>query len=131
FVDQAKCKELALHQVGRGAQVVFPVAGQCGLGALDTARQKRVQGIGVDSDQGYLGKHIMSSALKKVDTAVLEVARQVQTDTFEGGRDLVFDVKNNGVGIGKLSALGKQFKGHLRGVEEKLAAGKVKGISDS
>ena len=34
FVDQAKCKEIALNQIGQGSQVVFAVAGQCGLGAL-------------------------------------------------------------------------------------------------
>ena len=57
FVDQAKCKELALNQIAEGSQVVFAVAGQCGLGALDAAKEKGVQGIGVDADQGYLGDH--------------------------------------------------------------------------
>ncbi|HET9544635.1 MAG TPA: BMP family ABC transporter substrate-binding protein, partial [Gaiellaceae bacterium] len=35
FVDQAKCKEVALDQISRGSDVVFQVAGGCGLGALD------------------------------------------------------------------------------------------------
>ena len=55
FVDQAKCKEIALNQIGEGSQVVFQVAGGCGLGALDAAKEKGVQGIGVDVDQAYLG----------------------------------------------------------------------------
>ena len=42
FVDQAKCKEIALDQISRGAKVVFHVAGQCGLGALDAAKEKSV-----------------------------------------------------------------------------------------
>ena len=67
FVDQAKCKELALNQIAEGSQVVFQVAGQCGLGALDAAKEKGKQGIGVDADQGYLGDHVMTSALKKID----------------------------------------------------------------
>ena len=54
FVDQAKCKEIALNQIDEGSQVVFAVAGQCGLGALDAAKEKNVQGIGVDADQGYV-----------------------------------------------------------------------------
>ena len=62
FVAQDKCKELALNQIGEGSQVVFAVAGQCGLGALDAAKQEGAQGIGVDADQGYLGDHIMTSA---------------------------------------------------------------------
>ena len=70
FVDQAKCKEIALNQIAEGSQVVFQVAGQCGLGALDAAKEKGMQGIGVDADQAYLGDHIMTSALKKIDEAV-------------------------------------------------------------
>src|ERR671914_2138883 len=57
FVDQAKCKEIALDQIARGSQVVFQVAGGCGLGALDAAKEEGVQGIGVDADQSYLGDH--------------------------------------------------------------------------
>ena len=60
----------ALNQIAEGSVVVFQVAGQCGLGALDAAKEKSVQGIGVDADQGYLGDHIMTSAQKKVDVAV-------------------------------------------------------------
>ena len=32
FVDQAKCKEIALNQIAKGSKVEFQVAGQCGLG---------------------------------------------------------------------------------------------------
>ena len=72
FDDPAPCKELALNQIAEGAKVVFQVAGGCGLGALDAAKEKGVQGIGVDADQAYLGDHIMTSALKKVDVAVFD-----------------------------------------------------------
>src|SRR5688572_18591447 len=44
--DQAKCKELALNQIQAGSKVVFQVAGGCGLGALDAARERKVWGIG-------------------------------------------------------------------------------------
>ena len=54
FIDQAKCKEIALDQIAKGSKVVFQVAGRCGLGALDAAKEKGVQGIGVDADQAYL-----------------------------------------------------------------------------
>ena len=37
FVAQAPCKELALDQISKGSQVVFQVAGGCGLGALSAA----------------------------------------------------------------------------------------------
>ncbi len=78
FVDQAKCKEQALNHIAAGATVVFQVAGQCGLGVLSAAKEKKVWGIGVDADQGYLGTHVLTSATKKVDVAVyksIEVAK--------------------------------------------------------
>ena len=39
FLDQAKCKSIAQNQIDGGSQVVFPVAGPCGLGALDAAKR--------------------------------------------------------------------------------------------
>ena len=51
FGAQDKCKEIALNQIAQGSQVIFQVAGGCGLGALDAAKEKDVWGIGVDRDQ--------------------------------------------------------------------------------
>src|SRR3954449_2328517 len=101
FDDPAPCKELALNQIAEGAKVIFQVAGGCGLGALDAAKEKGVQGIGVDADQSYLGDQIMTSALKKVDVAVYDTIKSTQEGTFKGGTNSVFDVKSGAVGLGK------------------------------
>src|SRR5205809_2054440 len=77
FSDQAKCKQVALNQIEQGAGVVFQVAGGCGLGALDAAKEKGVWGIGVDADQSFLGPHILTSAVKRVDTAVYLAIKSV------------------------------------------------------
>jgi basic membrane protein A len=126
FVDQSKCKEIALNQIAAGADAIIQLAGGCGLGALDAAREKGVWGIGADADQSYLGPYILTSALKKVDVSVLDTVKQVQAGKFKGGTDSVFDVANGGVGIGKISpkvpqALVKQ----VQAVKAKLAAGKI------
>jgi basic membrane protein A and related proteins len=129
FVDQAKCKEVALNHIAEGADVVFAVAGQCGLGALSAAKEKGVWGIGVDADQFYLGSHILTSAQKKVDVAVFTTAQQVTQGKFKGGMDALFNVKNGGVGYGKLSAKApKTLKAKLDAVAKQIAAGKIKGI---
>jgi basic membrane protein A len=125
FVDQAKCKELALNQIAQGSKVVFQVAGQCGLGALDAAKGKGVQGIGVDADQSYLGTHILTSAIKKVDTSVFDTVKQVQDGKFTGGADTTFDVKNEGAGIGKVSDTGSKYQSQLDDIQKKLAAGQI------
>jgi basic membrane protein A len=104
FVAQDKCKEVALNQIARGSKAVFQVAGGCGLGALDAAKQQNVWGIGVDRDQSDLGAHILTSAVKRVDQSVFLTAKAIQDGTFKGGTDAVFNLENDGVGVGKISS---------------------------
>jgi basic membrane protein A len=103
FVDQAKCKELALDQIANGSDVVFQVAGGCGLGALDGAQERDVWGIGVDADQAFLGDHVLTSALKRVDVAVFSTIESVVNDAFEGGGVTTFGLAEDGVGLGEFS----------------------------
>jgi basic membrane protein A and related proteins len=128
FVDQAKCKEIALNQIAQGSQVVFQVAGQCGLGALDAAKEKSLQGIGVDADQGYLGAHILTSAQKKVDVSVFDTAKAVQDGSFKGGADQLFDLKTDGVGLGKLNAVGQKYADQVDKVKQDIIDGKISDI---
>jgi basic membrane protein A and related proteins len=128
FVDQAKCKELALNQIQEGSQVVFAVAGNCGLGALDAAKERDMVGIGVDADQGYLGEHVLTSALKRVDTAVFDAVKQVQDGTFKGGADTVFDLKSDGVALGELNADGQKYADQVEEVKQQIIDGEIADI---
>jgi basic membrane protein A len=131
FVDQAKCKEIALDQIAQGSKVVFQVAGQCGLGALDAAKEKGVQGIGVDADQAYLGDHILTSALKKVDVAVFDAIKRAQDGKFKGGTDVVATVENGGVGLGQIGPAGTKYESQLDKVTDDIASGKITDIPDT
>jgi basic membrane protein A and related proteins len=131
FVDQAKCKEIALDQIAKGSKVVFQVAGGCGLGALDAAKQEGVQGIGVDADQAYLGDHILTSALKRVDVAVFDAIKRAQDGTFKGGTDVIHTVENDGVGLGKIGPAGTQYTDQIEQIKEQIAAGEITGIPDT
>jgi basic membrane protein A and related proteins len=129
FVDQAKCKELALDQISRGAHVIFQVAGQCGLGALSAAQEKNMSGIGVDADQSYLGPYILTSALKKVDEAVFQTTREVVDGGFNGGEDTIFDVASGAVGIGKISpTVPREAVAEVKRVQEEIADGTISDI---
>jgi basic membrane protein A len=129
FVDQAKCKELALNQIAQGSGVVFQVAGGCGLGALDAARQKKVWGIGVDADQSFLGPHILTSATKRVDTAVFLTIKSVVDGDFKGGADSIFSLEQGGVGLGKISPKVPEADiAKLHEIEEDIKDGKIKDI---
>jgi len=128
FSDLAKCKQIALNQIEQGAGVIFQVAGGCGLGALDAAKEKGVWGIGVDADQSFLGPHILTSAVKRVDTAVLDAIKLVVDGKFKGG-NIVFGLKDNGVGLGKISPkVPKSEVAKVMKVRADIIAGKIKNI---
>jgi basic membrane protein A and related proteins len=124
--DQAKCKELALNQIAAGSKVVFQVAGGCGLGALSAAKDRDVWGIGVDADQSFLGPHVLTSALKGVDSAVFLTIQAVEEGTFEGGKNVVFGIDQEGVGLGTLSPNANDADvSAVEEVEEQLASGEI------
>ena len=129
FVDQAKCKEIALDQISRGSTIVFGVAGRCGLGALNAAAEQNVQGVGVGADQAELGDHILTSALKRVDVAVYQTIQEVQDGAFTGGDDAVFDVASGGVGLGNVSVeVPGEIIARVNSVQTRIASGVLSDI---
>ena len=122
-----KCKEIALKHISQGAQAVFQVAGGCGLGALQGAKQGKVWGIGVDADQSYLGKHILTSGTKRVDTAVFDFFKLARDGKLGAGHDLVFNLKNHGQDVGKISTrVPKKFITKMNALRPLIISGKIK-----
>ena len=127
--DQAKCKELALNQIADGSGVVFQVAGGCGLGALNAAGERERWGIGVDADQSSLGRHILTSAKKGVDSAVFLTIKSIQDETWQGGGNATFGLKEDGVGLGKVSAeVPKSDLDAVQAIRRRIASGEITGI---
>jgi basic membrane protein A len=130
FLDQAKCKSVAQNQIDAGSQVVFGVAGPCGLGALDAAKESGRWAVGVDVDQSYLGPHILTSAVKRVDVGIELAVKGAKTGKgYRGGHDLVFNLKNGGVSLGKFSKKAKLKKAWIAQVallKKQIIAGKIK-----
>ena len=93
FEDLAKCKEIALDQIANGSDVVFQVAGKCGLGALDAACEKGKIGIGVDVDQSSQGKCVIVSALKPLETSVYDIVKTFNDGKFKGGTNKFYGVQ--------------------------------------
>jgi basic membrane protein A and related proteins len=129
FYNPAKCKEVALRQIAAGSVVLFQVAAGCGLGVLDAAREKGVWSVGVDADQGYLGTWVLTSALKRVDVAVFEAIKDAKAGTFKGGRDAVYGIKDDGVGIGRFSPRApKGIAAKVAAVRARMVAGEISDI---
>ncbi|MBA2384835.1 MAG: BMP family ABC transporter substrate-binding protein [Actinobacteria bacterium] len=132
FGDRARCKTIALDQIARGASVIFQVAGECGLGALAAAGEKNVRGVGVDVDQSYLGEHVLTSAVKRVDEVVFQTVQALQEGSFQGGEDVMFDVASGGVGLGEVAAdVPADLVSRVNEIEDAIASGKIVSIPET
>jgi basic membrane protein A len=131
FVDQSKCKEIALNQIQQGSKVVFQVAGACGLGALSAAKQQGVQGIGVDADQSYLGSYILTSAEKKVDVAVFNAIKDAMHGQFAAGANVTNTVDDGGIGYGKIGPAGLTFAPQIAKIFAEIKSGEISHIPNT
>jgi basic membrane protein A len=103
--NPGKGKELALAQIGKGADVIFTAAGNSGLGAFDAVEQYGKQDgraqrfvIGVDSNQnGVKPGFVLTSMVKRVDNVVYQLIQELVAGRFTGGFH-VFGLKEDGVG---------------------------------
>jgi basic membrane protein A len=125
FVDESKCKELALNQINAGSKVVFQVAGACGLGVISAGTQTKTQVIGVDADQAYLQPTlVLTSAEKRVNTGVFTAIKNLKGGQFSA--NLQENMTNGGVGIGKIDAAGQPYASKINSVIAGIKSGKIK-----
>jgi len=128
FIDQAKCTTVAQNQIDAGSQVEFNVAGPCGLGTLQAADDAGIWGIGVDVDQYYLHPgHTLTSVIKRVDRGVYLAIKGAQSGQFKGGSNLNFNLKNQGVGLGRMAgSVPSSFVKQINALRAQIIAGKIK-----
>lgn len=101
FNDPGKGKEIALSQYADGADIIYHASGGTGLGLFQAAQEKGAGfwAIGVDSDQYSLApENILTSMMKRVDTAVFETIKAAKDGDFKAGVT-VFGLKEGGVGL--------------------------------
>jgi basic membrane protein A len=127
FVDTTKCKTVAQNLISQGAKVLFQVAGLCGLGTLKAADDAGIWGIGVDKDQYNDAKRVLTSGVKRVDNGVYQAVQQVQQGKFKGGSDLLFNLKNGGMSVGKINpAVPKAFIDEMNMYKQQIINGTLK-----
>lgn len=127
FADATKCGSAARKQIARGAGVVFNVAGACGLGTLEAAREAGVWGVGVDTDQSFLGPHVLTSVLKSFDPVFLSVIRDARAGRVATGRTTHFSVRHGAAGLGRISPkVPAPLRAELERLEARIAAGEIR-----
>ena len=105
FNDAVKGEALSTGMYDDGACIIYHAAGASGAGLFNAAVTADELAIGVDSDQYLLVSaeqqpHIMTSMLKRVDTAVHDAIEQAGTGTLEAGAQ-VFGIAEGGVDYSK------------------------------
>lgn len=132
--DPLKGKELTLAQYEQGADIVMNVASGTGPGILEAAAEAGKYAIGVDLNQDNdQPGHVLTSMVKRVDTACYSVIQSVVEGTFEGGSVSYLDVAGAGVSLTDFSvikeALGDQFPEdiltQIEEIEEKIISGEI------
>lgn len=86
FADAPLGQELGAAQYEQGADIIFTAAGKTGDGVFAAARQRGLRAIGVDSDQYDMAPCcIVTSMIKRVDVAVVDIVKDVIANKFVGG----------------------------------------------
>ena len=139
FADIPAGKQLAATMYDRGVKAIFCAAGGTGLGAINEAKERVSNGnevwvVGVDVDQYADGIYdeannksvVLTSAMKKIDTATFDVIKAELDGEFPGGEQLTFDAKNDGVGIpAENPNLSKETTDKVAEVFEKIKSGEI------
>ena len=104
FADDSKAQNLAVKQYDAGASVIYQSAGNAGNGVIKEAKQRGdVWVVGVDRDQYEDGMTaegnsvILTSMIKRVDSATYKAAELAMNNEFIGGIT-TFDLTNEGIG---------------------------------
>ena len=100
FGDIAGGATAAKDMITKGADVIYHAAGGTGIGAMNTCAEEGIWGIGVDSDQAVVlgNDRIITSAMKRVDTASQDISKAVKEGAFTPGIHM-YDLSNGGVDI--------------------------------
>jgi basic membrane protein A len=104
FNDPQKGQELALSQIGAGADIIYHAAGESGVGVIKAVQGKGAgfYAIGVDKDQdGEAPGRVLTSMVKRVDTATFDACKSVATDSFKPG-STVLGLPDGGVGLSEM-----------------------------
>ena len=137
FDNVAAGQQLAATMFDNGVKAIFTAAGGVGVGAINEAKTRATAGkeawiVGVDVDQYADGIYkddksiILTSAMKKVDSASYEMVKAELDGKFPGGQTLTFDAKNDGIGIPKENPnLSKETTDKVDEIFNQIKEGKI------
>jgi basic membrane protein A and related proteins len=134
FTDTKGGQRTAQGLISQGADIVFPVAGSAGLGALQAAKASggKVNGIWVDTDgcvsaEQYCS-NIITSVYKGMDVAVHDAIKAASDGSFSN-EPYVGTLENDGTGLSPFhnfdSKIPAELKSELDALKADIISGKI------
>lgn len=131
FTDQTKGQNLTNTFISEGADIIFPVAGNVGLGAAKAVQQadqssQKVNMMWVDTD-GCISapqfcKYFITSVEKGIQTAVKTAVVSAANGTFKGG-NYIGTLSNGGVGLAPYHQFASKVPASLQNELTEIKAG--------
>ncbi|HLK01129.1 MAG TPA: BMP family ABC transporter substrate-binding protein [Streptosporangiaceae bacterium] len=137
FTNQTKGQQLTQTFISEGADIIFPVAGNVGLGAAKAVQQadqaagnQKVNMLWVDTDgcisaQSYC-KYFITSVTKGIVTAVSNAVENAANGTFKGG-NYIGTLANGGVGLSPFHDFDSQVSASLKSELDQIKQGIIGG----
>jgi basic membrane protein A len=132
-------KTTANRMYSGGADIVFHAAGGTGNGVFTEAKERKeadpdanVWVIGVDADQyeeGQVGDAnvTLTSVLKGVDQAVIDISNKAKEGNFPGGETVTYGLAEDGVGLAdSRGAIPEDVMAKIDEYKQKIADGEIK-----
>jgi basic membrane protein A len=132
FDDMEKGSLLAETQYTLGADVIYQVAGRCGLGAIQTAERFGKWIISTGGDHSDLApKAVLTSRIKNVGRPIRDVIHAVLEDQFEGGIVDSYGFAEGGLMLAPIRpsvarVVTPPIQGIMQEIQAQVVSGKIK-----
>lgn len=132
FDDMEKGSLLAETQYTLGADVIYQVAGRCGLGAIQTAERFGKWIISTGGDHSDLApKAVLTSRIKNVGRPIRDVIHEVREDRFEGGKIESYGFAEGGLMLAPIRpsvsrVVTPPIQGIMQEIQAQVISGKIK-----
>ena len=131
FVASPEAQTLAASWYNQGVDVIFACGGAVGNSVMAAAEQAGKKVIGVDVDQSGESRTVITSATKGLQPSVYACVSDFYNNRFPGGQTLVFEAKNQGVGLPMATSRFQSFKqADYDSIFGALAAGRIPRMLD-
>ena len=131
FAATPEAQTMAASWFNQGVDIIFGCGGALGNSVMAAAEQVGKKVIGVDVDQSSESRTVITSAMKGLQASVYDCISAYYNNNFPGGKDLVFEAANKGVGLPMTTSKFTSFgQADYDAIFNQLASGRIPRMMD-